>query len=139
MKKNGKIYIIIFVLAAFIGGTCFLVWNSATRERQALTAIIEPMFNEISTSGWDVKLFQQYTSPALKTWFEQNGLDVIKSYSVLGKLIKFNGVVNVDADQHASSSTSVAQFEYGMVYIKLSMSKHDQQWLIDNIFIESAS
>lgn len=131
---------------AILSLTSFMVYKahaailqSADRTETEATFIIQPIFKDIASSNWDEEIFEKHTSPALKKWFKANGSDVISSYKGLGGLVKFKDIKNIENSGTVHKSTSLVQFENGLVSIRLSLSKHEKKWLIDNIFIESAS
>lgn len=100
------------------------------------------------TKDWDSKILYDITSPELKS--QTNPEDFIKIfeiYSILGKLKEINspkGKINIKLFAKPKSASAVgyfecqSEFEKGPAIIKITLAKHQDQWLVSSFHINSS-
>ncbi|MDB2415166.1 hypothetical protein N9W34_05275 [Rickettsiales bacterium] len=151
MDQFKRLSIIVIILLVILGGFFFPTMKSAEmaiKDEKIAKLIVYNILNESASAGWDKNFFNNRISNNLKEWFSKKGKQEVLPFRDLGKFVEFDKDIqkfkmNKKTDGNSKENIArdnidaifVADFEKDRVYMEMKLSKYDNKWLVDSIFM----
>jgi len=136
VRSLKRIGLILLVLIAIVAGTVFWAGKFMGDSQEELAQAARTIIVGIAEGKWSREAMLQYSSPELKRWIIERDYSEYARYATLGQVKEFLGIR--DWKQTSGLKKTKASLLAGVIYegggaeVHLSLSKIDDQWLLDS-------
>lgn len=136
MPRWTKILLILALVFAGLAGSGVLLVSKLSGARAELDAAVEPMIRDMANHSWDQATVLKYASPALKEHLGDEGIRIDRySLVALGGVTEYVGVQEFEKSAYNAKLVALVKFEFGAARLDLVLSRHGNEWLLDNFNI----
>lgn len=132
-----KVIVVLAALATLVAAGFYFTFQNNTLEAK-LDKRVQPIVTDLAKAGWDLDTFYRYASPSLQNWFEKNNNKVgMPSLKKLGAVADYKGIQKVLDKDNIVKVSALVTFETGDAQVALQLSKHNDEWLLDGLNVNS--